>query len=63
MRRILLASFLLFGFIAYSQTTVQGKVVDENGEPVPGANVVWEPELLQPKNHANFVKAIVESPL
>ncbi|MBC30108.1 MAG: hypothetical protein CMH48_04600 [Muricauda sp.] len=40
MRRILLASFLLFGFIAYSQTTVQGKVVDENGEPVPGANVV-----------------------
>ncbi|UJH66108.1 TonB-dependent receptor [Allomuricauda sp. SCSIO 65647] len=40
MRIIMLACFLLFGFVAYSQTTVQGKVVDENNEPIPGANVI-----------------------
>jgi outer membrane receptor protein involved in Fe transport len=31
---------MLFGIVAYAQTTVQGKVVDENNEPIPGANVV-----------------------
>lgn len=31
---------MLFGVISYAQTTVQGKVVDENNEPIPGANVV-----------------------
>lgn len=31
---------MLFGVISYAQTTVQGKVVDENNQPVPGANVV-----------------------
>ena len=31
---------MLFGVVSYAQTTVQGKVVDENNEPIPGANVV-----------------------
>ncbi len=31
---------MLFGVISYAQTTVQGTVVDENNEPIPGANVV-----------------------
>jgi len=40
MRRIFLFSILLVGIGAYSQTTVNGNVTGENGEPVPGANVV-----------------------
>lgn len=31
---------MLFGAISFAQTTVQGKVVDENNEPIPGTNVV-----------------------
>ena len=33
-------SLMLLGLASYGQTTVQGKVVDENNEPIPGANVV-----------------------
>jgi len=40
MRRIFLFSLLMWGMGAYSQTIVNGNVVDENGQPVPGANVV-----------------------
>jgi len=40
MRRIFLFSLLLLGIGVYSQTTVNGNVTGENGEPVPGANVV-----------------------
>nr|WP_293304078.1 TonB-dependent receptor [Allomuricauda sp.] len=40
MRRLFSISLMLFGIVAYAQTTVQGKVVDENNEPIPGANVV-----------------------
>ncbi len=40
MRRIFLFSILLLGIGVYSQTTVNGNVTDENGQPVPGANVV-----------------------
>jgi len=40
MRTLLLISLLLFGAIGFAQTTVTGKVVDENNEPVPGANIV-----------------------
>lgn len=31
---------MLFGIVSHAQTTVQGKVVDENSQPIPGANVV-----------------------
>ena len=31
---------MLFGAASFAQTTVTGKVVDENNEPIPGANVV-----------------------
>ena len=40
MRTIILLSFLMFGMITHSQTTITGKVVDENNVAVPGANVV-----------------------
>ncbi len=40
MRTVLLLSLLLLGTIGFSQTTVNGKVVDQNNEPVPGANIV-----------------------
>ncbi|UII78057.1 TonB-dependent receptor [Flagellimonas sp. CMM7] len=40
MRRLVIISLMLFGVISYAQTTVQGTVVDENNEPIPGANVV-----------------------
>ncbi len=33
-------SLMLIGMVATAQTTVQGKVVDANNEPIPGANVV-----------------------
>lgn len=31
---------MLIGVVSHAQTTVQGKVVDENSQPIPGANVV-----------------------
>ncbi|HUH46712.1 MAG TPA: carboxypeptidase-like regulatory domain-containing protein, partial [Arenibacter sp.] len=40
MRTILLLFFLMFGMLAYSQTVIHGKVVDQNNVPVPGANIV-----------------------
>lgn len=40
MRTILSIALLLFAFVGFSQTTVSGKVVDQNNEPIPGANVV-----------------------
>lgn len=40
MRTILLLSLLLLGFGGHAQTTVNGTVNDQNGEPVAGANVV-----------------------
>ncbi len=40
MRNVLLLSLLMLGSIAFAQTTVTGKVVDQNDSPVPGANVV-----------------------
>ncbi|WP_372974154.1 TonB-dependent receptor domain-containing protein, partial [Muriicola sp.] len=40
MRTAFLFFFLLIGYGMYAQTTVQGTVKDEAGEPVPGANIV-----------------------
>ena len=40
MRTKLSIALLLFAFVGFSQTTISGKVVDQNNEPVPGANVV-----------------------
>jgi len=31
---------MLLSVVSYAQTTIQGKVVNENNEPIPGANVV-----------------------
>ncbi len=40
MKTILYLSFLMIGFVGFSQTTIKGNVVDENSQPIPGANVV-----------------------
>nr|WP_321415750.1 TonB-dependent receptor [uncultured Allomuricauda sp.] len=40
MKKLMFVSLMLLGLASYGQTTVQGKVVDENNEPIPGANVV-----------------------
>ncbi|MBT8297172.1 MAG: TonB-dependent receptor [Maribacter sp.] len=40
MRTILFLSLLMLGTFSYAQTTIKGNVVDQNNEPVPGANVI-----------------------
>lgn len=40
MRTLLLLAFTLTTALGFGQTTVSGKVVDQNNEPIPGANVV-----------------------
>lgn len=40
MRSILLLFFFVSGMSVYSQTTIKGNVVDQNDDPVPGANIV-----------------------
>src|SRR5680860_562933 len=42
MRAILLISLFMVASFGFSQTTVKGKVVDQNEQPVPGANIVIE---------------------
>ena len=40
MRKLILFSFLICGALGFSQTTIKGKVVDQDDQPVPSANVV-----------------------
>ncbi len=40
MRTILFLALILVGTIGVSQTTINGNVVDQNNEPIPGANIV-----------------------
>jgi len=40
MKTVLFLAVLLVATLGYSQTTIEGKVVDQNNEPVPGANIV-----------------------
>ncbi|ALM08678.1 membrane protein [Sediminicola sp. YIK13] len=40
MRTLVLMSFLLLGMASFAQTTVKGKVVDQNNEPIPGVSIV-----------------------
>ena len=40
MKTVLFLALLLVGGFTYSQTTVDGKVVDQNNEPIPGANII-----------------------
>lgn len=42
MRTVLLLFFALFTSFGYSQTVVKGKVLDNENQPIPGANVVIE---------------------
>ncbi|MEO1012505.1 MAG: TonB-dependent receptor [Bacteroidota bacterium] len=40
MKKVLLLSLMFLATMASAQTTVNGKVVDQNNEPIPGANVI-----------------------
>jgi len=40
MRTILLLALMLFGTFGFSQTNINGKVVDQNNQPIPAANIV-----------------------
>ena len=42
MKRILSTVFLLFALLSYGQSPINGVVLDENGVPLPGANVIIE---------------------
>ncbi|QWX83341.1 TonB-dependent receptor [Cellulophaga sp. HaHaR_3_176] len=42
MKTILYLFFFMIGVFGYSQTTIKGNVVDENNQPIPGANIVIE---------------------
>ncbi|TPN87612.1 TonB-dependent receptor [Aquimarina algicola] len=44
MKKITLVIMLICGIIASAQTTITGKVVDNNNQPIPGANIVLEGE-------------------
>src|ERR1044071_8527647 len=40
MKQTLIPIFLIFSIAVYAQTTISGKVIDEKGKGIPGANVV-----------------------
>lgn len=40
MKKIVFLSFLMFGMFGYAQTIIKGNVVDQNNDPIPGANIV-----------------------
>lgn len=42
LRMALLLAFLCICQFAAAQTMVQGKVIDQGGEPITGANVKWQ---------------------
>ena len=42
MKKILSTVFLLFTLFTFAQNSVTGIVTDENGVPLPGANVIIE---------------------
>ncbi|SEK87645.1 TonB-dependent Receptor Plug Domain [Aquimarina amphilecti] len=42
MRTITLVIMLFFGIITTAQTTISGKVVDDNNQPIPGANIALQ---------------------
>ena len=39
MKKFIFAFSLLVGLTTFAQTTITGKVVDANNEPIPGANI------------------------
>ena len=40
MRKLLFLSMMILGVFGFAQTTITGNIVDQNNEPVPGANVI-----------------------
>jgi iron complex outermembrane recepter protein len=40
MRKLLFLSLMTLGTFGFGQTTITGNVIDQNNEPVPGANVI-----------------------
>ena len=41
MKILIIIVVSIIPYFAFSQT-IKGKVVDENGNPIPGANVYWQ---------------------
>lgn len=64
MRSILLLFFLMFGMLSYSQTIIKGNVVDQNNDPVPGANVVIQGKAIGTVTDfdGNFILNTTEEP-
>jgi len=40
MKTLLVLALMLFGALGFTQTSISGKVVDENNQPIPAANIV-----------------------
>lgn len=40
MKNVLVGLFMVLGLISYTQTTINGNVIDQYGNPVPNANVI-----------------------
>jgi len=40
MKKLLLIFLLFIGVLSYAQTTIAGTVFDDNGQPIPGANII-----------------------
>ena len=40
MKAILFIALMAIGTFGFSQTNINGTVVDQNNEPIPGANIV-----------------------
>lgn len=55
---------MVLGFVSYAQTTVNGKVVDQNGDPVASANVlvVGKAEGAVADFDGNFILSTAENP-
>jgi outer membrane receptor protein involved in Fe transport len=64
MKTILYVALVLFGAVGFSQTTINGNVVDQNNEPIPGANIVIQGKAIGTTTDfdGNFVLQTSETP-
>ena len=40
MKTVLFLSLLMLGTVGFAQTTINGNIVDQNNDPIPGANII-----------------------
>ena len=64
MKSLLFFPLLLVANLALAQTTIDGKVIDQNDQPVPGANIVIEGKAIGTTTDfdGNFVLETSETP-